>query len=134
VPGTTKALGVVLDCEDGGDGCQSKADYFGGAYDNVNVIRATLDSFYSKYFKDELSSWLTRDELNYLFPDLEHMRPGAIDSLLHGDYRFWVTGDSSIIIVRAPLDTIRYGNAVWVVDCDGERAFFNKKFNVQNEK
>jgi len=118
--GATKASGVIIDCENGQDGCQGEADFWGGAYDNVNVIRVTLDSFYSKYYSNDLSSWLTRDELDYLFPDLEHLRPNAIDSLLHGDYRFWVMGDSSIIIVKAPLDSISSANAVWVLDRDAE--------------
>lgn len=115
------APGVILDCEDGSSGCQGKADWFGYAYDDVTVIRATLDTFYYKYYTNTLPSWLTESKINYLFPDLESMRPGSIDSLLNGDYKFWVTGDSSIIIGKAPLDSLGFANAVWVVDCDGEQ-------------
>jgi hypothetical protein len=114
------APGVVIDCEDGQSGCQDEVDWWGYAYENVSVIRTELDSFYTNYFDDKLSAYLTSEKLNYLFPDLQNLRPGAIDSLLNGNYRFWITKDSSIIIVKAPLDSVGIGNLVWAVDrhCD----------------
>jgi len=112
--------GVIIDCENGGSGCQGEADYWGGAYDDVQVVRQQLDTFYYYYFRNDLVTFHSRYDMHDFFPAVDHERPGAIDSVINGNYRVHVLKDSSVVFLKTPLDSIGWNNIVFAVDRDAE--------------
>jgi hypothetical protein len=49
---------------------------------------------------------------------MARQRPGAADSLKNGNYRLYVTADSSLVIVKAPLDSIGVENIIFAYKRD----------------
>lgn len=113
---------VVIDCETGGSGCQRVVNNYsivcpeeaGG----VCVMRQQLDTVYHYYARNDMGTFYNRYDLNTYFPEMQRQRPGAADSLKSGNYRLYVTADSSLTIVRAPLDSIGVENIVFVYKRD----------------
>lgn len=114
------APGVVIDCENGGSGCQDEADYYGGAYEDVEVVRQQLDTFYYYFYRNDLSTFYTRYDMHDFFPEADKQRPGALDSVINGNYSVRVLKDSSIAFLKAPMDSVGWNNLVFVVNRDAE--------------
>ena len=111
-------IGVRINCEPTQSGCQDEADYWGLLYDDVVVLRQKLDTFYQAYFNGGMDNYLATHNLETMFPRVAEERPGAIDSVEAGTYKVYVAADSSIVFLKAPLDSIGPTNIVFAVKRD----------------
>jgi hypothetical protein len=116
-PGT-KFAGPTLDCDQGQSGCQPVLDEYGYAYPEIQVVRQAIDSFYVYYAAGNLSAFYSNFNLHSIFPEVHQQRPGALDSLIAGQYGISVLADSSIVIFRNPGQPLVYENIIFAYDRD----------------
>jgi hypothetical protein len=112
---------VTIDCAPGGTGCQRTVNDYESVCDDaggVCVVRQQLDTVYSYYRNNDMQTFYSRYDLSSYFPAMARQRPGAADSLKNGNYRLYVTADSSLVIVKAPLDSIGVENIIFAYKRD----------------
>lgn len=109
---------VTIDCDPPAPGCQSAIDSWGAACADfgVCVSRSQVDTVYDYFSRNDMSSYYARFDISEVFPELSRQRPGANDSLINGNYKLYVTGDSSIVIVKSPIDSVGMDNIVFAFD------------------
>ncbi len=114
--------GVDIFCYTGESGCAAAADQYGEAYDEVHIhiMNRMLDSIYDHYAANDMAGFYLRNLYDFrnAFPEIDRDRPGALDSLANGDYKIIITGDSSVLVVKTPLDSIGIDNIVFAIDRD----------------
>ena len=118
-----EAYGVTVVCPTGNSGCRAEVDHWGlQGGTTVILIGRFIDTVYSYYFSNDLAGLYRNhgQEFKDGFPGIESERPGAIDSILSGNYGLKVLADSSIVILQNPniSKPISVENIIFAMDRD----------------
>lgn len=111
---------VTIDCDPNLSGCQAAVDAWGAfcADFGVCVTRAQVDTVYDYYSRNDMNTYYSRYDINEIFPELARSRPTAKDSLVNGNYKLYVISDSSIVIVKSPIDSVGLENIIFAFKRD----------------
>lgn len=91
---------TIVNCDPTGSGCQSLLNHLGWTYEDIIVMRNSLDTFYHYYYNNDMPGYFENNNAQLAFEAAETERPGAWGKVQSGQYGVKVLDDSSIVILK----------------------------------